>query len=78
MVILIHLLGEHYHNSLVQCSPFITVCLENIGMDCVTCISESCYKGTNITILHLFSAHYTMQSLYNATFGEHRNGLCYK
>ena len=28
----------------LQCSHFITVCLESIGMDHV--ISEPCYKGT--------------------------------
>ena len=30
--------------TLIQCSPFITLCLVSIGLDHY--ISESCYKGT--------------------------------
>ena len=44
------------------------------------CHNEVCYKGTSVVCYSPLSGKFTdrVQSLYNAMFGVHRNGLCYK
>ena len=67
---------------ILQCSPFITLCLGSIGIECV--ISESYYKGTilqmnyrKMTISWSFS-YDAFVKFYGKTFWEPHDGFISK
>ena len=77
---------------LVQCSPFITLCLGSLEINCV--ISKSCYKGTilqrnyrKMTVIWSFSYN-SFVKFHGKKIGSHymarfflnpcNNEVCYK